>query len=389
MTPPTLPLTTPLRADLLRGALELEATEIGIRPHRLPAWARAQAADPQILMAEAQPSGVRIVAATEATAIELVVLATRYGYRGAPARPDGVFDLLVDGALHSQASLRTATTVVTDMATGDTVVEAAQPEALRFDNLPVGPKTLEIWLPTHEALELVELRSDAPVVPVPADAPAWLHHGSSISHGSNATHPTGTWPAIAARTAGVALTNLGFGGGALLDPFTARTMRDTPADLLSIKMGINLVNADLMRLRAFGPAVHGFLDTVRDGHPDTPLLVITPILCPIHEDAPGPGAFDMEALARGELRFIATGDPAEVAHGRLTLAVIRRELERIVRERQATDPHLHLVDGLSLYGLADVDAHPLPDALHPDAATHRLMAERFVALAFGEGRPFA
>ncbi|MAU23254.1 MAG: hypothetical protein CMH13_22420 [Martelella sp.] len=28
-----------------------------------------------------------------------------------------------------------------------------------------------------------------------------------------------------------------------------------------------LVNADLMRLRAFGPAVHGFLDTIRDGLP--------------------------------------------------------------------------------------------------------------------------
>ena len=44
-------------------------------------------------------------------------------------------------------------------------------------------------------------------------------------------------------------------------------MRDTPADLISVKLGINLVNTDLMRLRAFGPAVHGFLDTIRDGHP--------------------------------------------------------------------------------------------------------------------------
>ena len=33
-------------------------------------------------------------------------------------------------------------------------------------------------------------------------------------------------------------------------------------DLISLKLGINLVNTDLMRLRAFGPAVHGFLDKV-------------------------------------------------------------------------------------------------------------------------------
>ena len=95
----------------------------------------------------------------------------------------------------------------------------------------------------------------------------WLHHGSSISHGSDAESPTTTWPALAAALGGVELVNLGFGGSALLDPFTARAMRDTPADLISVKIGINLVNTDLMRLRAFGPAVHGFLDTIREGHP--------------------------------------------------------------------------------------------------------------------------
>ena len=83
----------------------------------------------------------------------------------------------------------------------------------------------------------------------------WLHHGSSISQGSNAAHPTGAWPTRAAALAGVDLVNLGFGGSALLDPFTARTMRDTPADLVSVKIGINLVNTDLMRLRALAPAV--------------------------------------------------------------------------------------------------------------------------------------
>ena len=76
-------------------------------------------------------------------------------------------------------------------------------------------------------------------------------------------------------------------------------MRDTPADLISVKIGINLVNADLMRLRAFTPAVHGFLDTIRDGHPTTPLLVVSPILCPIHEDTPGPSAADLSDLGTG------------------------------------------------------------------------------------------
>ena len=84
------------------------------------------------------------------------------------------------------------------------------------------------------------------------------------------------------------LINLGFGGSALLDPFTARALRDTPADLISVKIGINVVNADLMRLRAFAPAVHGFLDTIREGHPTTPLLVVSPILLPHPRGHPGP-----------------------------------------------------------------------------------------------------
>jgi hypothetical protein len=187
---------------------------------------------------------------------------------------------------------------------------------------------------------------------------------------------------VAATRAGVELINLGLGGSAMLDPFTARTLRDTPADLVSIKIGINIVNADLMLLRAFTPAVHGFLDTVREGHRSTPLLVVAPLLCPIHEDTPGPTATDLTALSAGKLRFRATGDPAERASGKLTLGVIREELARIVAQRAAEDPDLHYLDGRELYGPADWADLPLPDDLHPDPATHRRIGERFAELAF-------
>lgn len=185
------------------------------------------------------------------------------------------------------------------------------------------------------------------------------------------------------------LINLGLSGSALLDAFTARALRDTPADLISVKIGINLVNTDLMRLRAFTPAVHGFLDTIREGHPTTSLLVVSPILCPIHEDTPGPGAFDFGALSAGKLQFRATGDPGERAAGKLTLNVIREELSRIVEQRAADDPNLYYLDGRDLYGEADFAQLPLPDQLHPDAATHRRIGERFAELAFRTGGPFA
>ncbi|WP_416974248.1 SGNH/GDSL hydrolase family protein [Streptomyces sp. 4F14] len=369
---------TPVTADLIRGALDLEATpEGGLIPHRLPPRARAQNTDPQLAAVEVQPSGVRVAFRTGATGIELEVVPTNRVYAGAPPRPPALYDLLVDGELTAQAAATGGHTLTVDMVAGTTEFTGGPPGTVRFDGLPARPKNIEIWLPYAQKTELRTLRTDAPVESaVPSTRRLWLHHGSSISHGTDAASPTAVWPAVAARSADVDLLNLGFGGSAMLDPFTARAIRDTPADLITLKIGINIVNADAMRMRAFGPAVHGFLDTIRDGHPDTPILVISPIHCPIHETTPGPGALDTEAFTQGRLKFLATGDPAEAARGRLTLVTIREALERIVGERAVEDGTLTYLDGRELYGPDDTDL-PLPDDLHPDTQTHRRMGERF------------
>ncbi|WP_149205218.1 GDSL-type esterase/lipase family protein [Actinotalea subterranea] len=380
-------IATPVTQALVRGVAELEPTARGLRPHRLPAWVRAQLPDPQLLMVEAQPSGVRLALVTAARRVELVTHPSRVAYRGAD-RPRGSIDLVVDGRVAGSQVLAGGDVVVVDLMTGAGEHVPGAPHTTVFDDLPAGEKVVELWLPHNESVELVELRTDAPVAPAPQDRRVWLHHGSSISHGSNAATPTGTWPAVAARLGGVELHNLGFGGGALVDPAVARVMRDTPADLVSVKLGINVVNADAMRLRSFVPAVHGFLDTIRDGHPDVPLVLVTPIFCPIHEDTPGPGAVDPASLGTGQVTFTATGRPGDTAQGRLTLRVIRDALASVV-ERRGEDPNLHLLDGTALYGERDAAAHPLPDALHPDAATHRLIGERFAAHAFATSGPFA
>lgn len=380
----------PITADLFHGLAELERTERGWLPHRLPARARAQCADPQLAAAEAQPSGVRLTFRTRATVVELELLRTRTVLAGVPERPDGTVDLTIGGRLVAQAGTSGGDVVRVDMTTGQAEFERGAPATVRFDGLSGRDEDLEIWLPFHERTEIVALRTDAPVTPLPVGRRrVWLHHGSSISQGSNASSPSTTWPAVAATFGGVEVTNLGLAGSAMLDPFTARTMRDTPADAISVKIGINLVNADVMRARAFGPAVHGFLDTIRDGHPDAPLLVVGPLYCPIHEDTPGPGAFDPAALGRGAVRFVATGDPAAASRGSLTLSVIRDRLADLVAARMTEDPNLHYLDGHDLYGPNDFADYPLPDALHPDAATHLLIGERFARVVFAPGGPLA
>lgn len=379
-------ITTALDRTLVDGIAELEPVSRGLRPHRLPQHVRHRDADAQLGLMEAQPSGARIAVVTDARRIELEVHATRVAYRGLP-RPRGAVDVVLDRAQFRTHRLTEGDAVELDIATGDATTIAGGAERIVLDELPEGRKTVEFWLPHNEAVDLIALHSDAPVTPAPRTGPLWLHHGSSISHGSNATHPLGIWPVVAARRAGVRLRNLGFGGSALVDPFLARVIRDSPADLISVKLGINVVNLDAMRLRSFIPAVHGFLDTIRDGHPTTPLLLISPLYCGIHEETPGPGSIDFASIGTGAVQFTATGTRGDTAQGRLTLRVIRETLAEVAAARR-DDPHLHYLDGLELYGAADAEAHRLPDALHPDSETHRLIGDRFAHRAFARDGAF-
>lgn len=373
-------ISVPIRPGLVRGAVDVDRTERGLVPQRLPGWARRQFRDDYLNRVVSQPSGVRLAFRTEATEIELDTLPTKIAYANGPTMPDGVYELTVDGAVLASATVPGGTTSVIDMMSLTSTEQQGEPGTARFSGLPTGMKDVRIWLPQTETTELIALRANAPIEDSPLDGRrVWLHHGSSISHGSTAASPTSTWPVTAANLADVELINLGFSGNALLDPFTARTMRDTPADLVSVKIGINVVNADLIRLRGFTPAVHGFLDTIREGHPDTPLLMISPVLCPIHEDTPGPGAPDFSS---GALKFVATGDPDEVRGGKLTLNVIRAELATIVAQRAEHDPNLHYLDGRELFGAADIVELPLPDNLHPAPAGHVLIGQRFAQSAF-------
>jgi hypothetical protein len=372
--------------ELIRGAAETEVTARGLRPHRLPAWVRDQFPDGQLLSVQSQPSGVRLVFRTSASRVDLVTHPTRIAYPGVE-RPRGRIDVYTDGELTVRDVLDGGDRIDVDLATGRTSLHPGEPHTTTVSALPTGSHRFEIWLPHNETIDHVGLRADAPIEPDDTVRPLWVHHGSSISHGSNALAPSEIWPAVAARRAGAELRNLGLGGSAMVDPFLARVIRDAPADYISVKLGINVVNLDAMRLRAFVPAVHGFLDTIRDGHPDVPLILISPLFCGIHERTPGPGAIDPASLGTGQVRFLATGTPGDETLGRLTLQLIRREL-RSLAGRRAIDKNLHYLEGTSLYGEHDAADLPLPDGLHPSPEAHQLIGTRFADYAFTGAGPF-
>ena len=168
----------------------------------------------------------------------------------------------------------------------------------------------------------------------PLDQLRWWHHGSSISHCIEATTPRGVWPVAAADQLDLDVTNLGFAANAHLDPFTARAMKDSDADLFSLKIGINIVGGDTMKRRTFVPAVHGFLDTIRDGAPTAPILVISPICArctKTHRARPSRTPRPVSGAERRARRRTSSNRPS-------TLRSVREILQRVARRARLRTP---------------------------------------------------
>ncbi|GGK21052.1 lipase [Streptomyces camponoticapitis] len=365
--------------DRVVGVLETTIDATGVIFHRTPATARARMADDYFDLMSAVPSGVRLEALTDTPVLEFDVELTR-DLLPHMTSPGSTFDLVVDGVL--QDPVRAAENlVIVDPATLEMEFRPAGPATVRFElGEGVAERRVEIWFPASSMLKLLDVRvaTGTSLRPAPAGAPLWVHHGSSISQCSQADRPTETWPATVARETGRSLLNLAIGGHCQLDQFMARTIRDLPASAISLELGTNVVNFDTMRERTFASAFHGFLDTVRDGHPNTPIAIVTPIICPVAEQRPGPTLFSTDYQVRTVER------PSELAAGALSLTRVREVLVREVDVRvKEGDTKLSVIDGLSLFGPGDIQ--DMTDGLHPNAAGYRKMAARFLALAGPHG----
>lgn len=356
-----------------RGALDEDVRGEAISPRRLPAWTRVQV-PPLLDTMVRMPSGVRLRFETDSTRVGLAFHATNMVTPPAERRHIG-FNLETGGALLEARSTRGNTIVLDRERPGEFELQRGEPDTVVFDGLPPGRKICELWLPQNAFVSIQRLLvdEDADVGPAPGDErPRWVHYGSSISHCMEADQPALIWPAVAARIADVNLQNLGFAGQCHLDQFVARTIRDSDADVISIKTGINVINMDSMRERVFESALHGFLDTVREGKSDVPIELISPIFCPSAEDHPGPTIPDREG------KFVTIPGSETIREGCLTLKRAREVIEGVVeRRRDAGDQNLHYLSGLSLFG--EADAADLPDDLHPSPAGYIRMGERFAA----------
>jgi len=106
----------------------------------------------------------------------------------------------------------------------------------------------------------------------------WLAYGSSITHGNLGLRPKGCWAARTAEGLGVDLVNLGFGGGAHLEPQLAEHIaaRDD-WDFMTLEMGINLIGS--IDVEEFARRVEYFVTTIAKAHEDEWIFAIDLFTC--------------------------------------------------------------------------------------------------------------
>jgi lysophospholipase L1-like esterase len=222
----------------------------------------------------------------------------------------------------------------------DVALENLEPDSL-----------VQVWLPHFGDFTVQQATFDGGSVTSALESgPRWITYGSSITHCQQADGPTQAWPSVVARRNGWQLSNLGLAGECQLDPIAANTIAQTPADIISLCVGINSYNAATYSERTYAVTLQGFLNTVRRAHPNVPVVVITPVLSLPREDKPNAVGWSLRDYRA------ATAD--------------------VVAALQAKgDSKLHLIDGATV--LTEQEAlERLPDTLHPDTAGYAIMAQR-------------
>lgn len=307
-----------------QGAISLQKTADAVMPWRTPHPMHHLFPEP-LLERAAMPAGVRISFRSNTTRVAGCIV---------PQRESGMLDLCCDGAFIESLDL-----------TGR--------DNFAFENLSAQEKLIELWLPQYGQFHLrsVEIDDGATLEPFTDTRHRWVTYGSSITQCRAAASPTQTWPAIVARERDLNLTCLGYGGQCHLDAMVARMIRDLPADYLSMCVGINIQGASSLGPRAFRPAIIGAVQIIREKHPDTPLVLMSPIYSPPREATPNAVGFHLREM-REEVQSAAD---ALQTHG---------------------DKNVHYVNGLDVFG-SDY-AHLLPDDLHPDAEGYRTMGKNFI-----------
>lgn len=212
-----------------------------------------------------------------------------------------------------------------------------------FKGQPRAMRDITIYLALYSPVKVLEIGLDRDAVvdsprPFAVAAPV-VYYGTSITQGGCASRPGMSYQAILGRKLNLDQVNLGFSGSGKGEAAVARAVAEINASVFVLDFSQNNPNVESLA-QVYDP----FIGILRQRHPDTPIVAITPIYA------------------------------ANEATGARKNEQMRALIRKVVSQRIAAgDTHLQLVEGTDLLGASRVDG--LVDGTHPNDLGFQWMAE--------------
>jgi lysophospholipase L1-like esterase len=217
-----------------------------------------------------------------------------------------------------------------------------------YKDQPLADREITLYLPLYMPVKVVgigvaaEARLQTPTRF--ALARPIVFYGTSITQGGCASRSGMSYQAILGRMLNVDYVNLGFSGNGKGEPELAAAVAAIDASAYVLDFAQNNPTVDSLR-QVYAP----FIETIRSKHPDTPVLVITPIYA--SRESWGP-----DARLDGMREVIRSAAAGRVAAG---------------------DKNLQIVEGTDLIGPSR--GAGLVDGTHPNDLGFEWMAEGLAA----------
>jgi lysophospholipase L1-like esterase len=217
---------------------------------------------------------------------------------------------------------------------------------LQLDGARRAEREIVLYLPLYKPVKVlgIGVEKDAKIsrprafaLPKPV-----VYYGTSITQGGCASRSAMSYQAILGRVLNLDFVNLGFSGNGLGEPEVARAVAQIDAACFVLDFAQNNRTLESVE-KAYAP----FIETLREKHPETPILAITPIYSA--REASGDSWKTEVQKMRDHIRLVVS------------------------RRIAAGDRNLQLVEGTDLLGPAQGDG--LVDGSHPNDLGFQWMAD--------------
>jgi len=220
-------------------------------------------------------------------------------------------------------------------------------------DMPTQPRVereIVLYLSLYKPVKVlgIGIEKDATVKPARKFALARpvVFYGTSITQGGCASRSGMSYQAILGRALNIDFVNLGFSGNGMGEPEVARTVASIDASCFVLDFAQNNRTIESVT-QVYAP----FIQTLREKHPETPILAITPIYS-ARESSADPWKSEVQKM--------------------------RDHIRQVVSRRIAAgDGNLQLVEGTDLLGPAQGDG--LVDGSHPNDLGFQWMADGLAA----------